>query len=306
MLEPVVAEIESSASTLVFTNTRSQAELWYQALLEARPEWAGVIALHHGSLDASVRAWVEAGLKAGRLKAVVKWGVGVDNVDFAAARDLGIPAVNTPGVFGREVADIAMNYVSGLARHTFFIDRSIRTENAWPKPAGISLAGRTAALVGHGDIGSNVARRLLAADMQVNVYDPAFQPEQNPALSARTWPEGLAEADFLVFTCPLLPATFHMFSAEIVPLLKPGVRVVNVGRGPVIDEAALIAAQQSGIVHSVALDVFETEPLPADSPLRGHDFNIFGSHNASNTIDAVLRVSHQAIALLFASLGIGQ
>jgi len=71
MLEPVVAEIESSASTLVFTNTRSQAELWYQALLEARPEWAGVIALHHGSLDASVRAWVEAGLKAGRLKAVV-------------------------------------------------------------------------------------------------------------------------------------------------------------------------------------------------------------------------------------------
>lgn len=255
--------------------------------------------------DPATRRVLEAG-KAGRLKAVVKWGVGVDNVDFVAARDLGIPAVNTPGVFGREVADVAMNYVSGLARQTFFIDRSIRTENVWPKPAGISLAGRTVALVGHGDIGSNVARRLLAADMQVNVYDSAFEPEQNPALCARTWPEGLAEADFLVFTCPLLPATFHMFNAEVVPLLKPGVRVVNVGRGPVIDEAALIAAQQSGIVHSVALDVFETEPLPADSPLRSHDFNIFGSHNGSNTIDAVLRVSHQAIALLFVSLGIGQ
>ena len=255
--------------------------------------------------DPATRRVLEAG-KAGRLKAVVKWGVGVDNVDFAAASDLGIPAVNTPGVFGREVADVAMNYVGGLARHTFFIDRSIRNHNAWPKPAGISLAGRTVALIGHGDIGSNVARRLLAADMKVNVYDPAFQPAHNPALVARTWPEGLGEADFLVFTCPLVPSTFHMFNADIIPLLKPGVRVVNVGRGPVIDEAALIDAQQRGIVHSVALDVFETEPLPADSPLRAHDFNIFGSHNGSNTVDAVLRVSHQAIGLLFASLGIAQ
>lgn len=255
--------------------------------------------------DPATRRVLEAG-KAGRLKAVVKWGVGVDNVDFAAARDLGIPAVNTPGVFGREVADIAMNYVGGLARHTFFIDRSIRTENGWPKPAGISLAGRTVALVGHGDIGSNTAKRLLAADMKVNVYDPAFKPADNPALTGRTWPEGLEDADFLVFTCPLVPATFHMFSAEIVPLLKPGVRVVNVGRGPVIDEAALIAAQEQGIVHSVALDVFEIEPLPADSPLRAHPYNIFGSHNASNTVDAVMRVSHQAIGLLFASLGVAQ
>src|SRR5262245_52139734 len=116
------------------------------------------------------RRVLQAGVS-GRLRAVVRWGVGVDNVDFAAARDLGVPVANTPGVFGNEVADVALGYVIGLARETFLVDRRVRA-GAWPKPAGISLDACRAALVGYGSIGRAIAARLLACGMGVNVYDP--------------------------------------------------------------------------------------------------------------------------------------
>ena len=240
----------------------------------------------------------------GALKAIVKWGVGVDNVDFNAAAELGLKACNTPNVFGREVADLAMHYVTGLARHTFLIDREIRTGGGWPKPAGVSLAEKTVALVGYGDIGKNTARRLLAAEMNVNVYDPAVGVGEDDQVHVKTWPDGIGEADFLVFTCPLLPSTHHLFNEDIIPLLKNGVRIVNVGRGPVMKEEALVAALEQNVVHSVALDVFEHEPLSPENVLRRYPDNIFGSHNASNTKDAVERVSLQAIDQLFAYLDI--
>jgi D-3-phosphoglycerate dehydrogenase len=242
--------------------------------------------------------------RSGRLRAAVKWGIGVDNVDFAAAAALGIPVSNTPMMFGREVADLAMSYVVALARQTFSIDRGIRA-GGWPKPRGISLAGRTMALVGFGDIGRNLARRAVAADMEVLAYDPAFQPiPELPGVKPLPWPRGLDAADFIVFTCSLNERNRHMLGADELPLAMPGVRIVNVARGPLIDEAALAAALQAGHVHSVALDVFETEPLPAGSPLRSNDRCIFGSHNGSNTEDAVIRASEKAIAILFDYLGV--
>lgn len=254
--------------------------------------------------DPASRAVLDAGVK-GRLRAIVKWGVGVDNVDFQAASEFGLKAINTPGVFGREVADLAMNYVGGLARETFYIDREIRLNNAWPKPSGISLAEKVVGLAGFGDIGRNVAKRLVAADMSVKVYDPFYkQAPDLPAFDNPTWPEGVDECDFLVFTAPLNPSTFHMFDNDVLSMVKPGVRIVNVGRGPVVAEAALLAGLESGAIHSVALDVFETEPLGPSNALRSYPLNIFGSHNASNTRDAVRRVSHLAIDRLFGFLEI--
>lgn len=240
----------------------------------------------------------------GNLRACVKWGVGVDNVDFNAARSFDLPITNTPGVFGKEVADVAMNYVSGLARQTFLIDRQIRTQNEWPKPSGISLAGKTVALVGLGDIGFETARRLLAADMQVIAYDPYAEDKNLPHLEHANWPERVNEADFIVFTCPLTDDTRHMFDHALLEHLKTGVRVVNVSRGPVINEAALLAGLETGLIHSVALDVFEVEPLSPQSKLRTYERCIFGSHNGSNTVDAVARVSNTAIDLLFGFLEI--
>lgn len=256
-----------------------------------------------GDDPASARV-LEAGA-AGKLRAAVKWGVGVDNVDFDAAERLGLKTTNTPGVFGREVADVAMTYVLGLARETFRIDREIRTQHAWPKPSGVSTWGKTVALVGFGDIGRQTARRLLACDMRVFAYDPYFAPREDIPVEPRAWPESLESADFLVFTCPLTAETRHMFNAALLPRLKPGVRVVNVGRGPVIEEAALVEGLRSGAVHSAALDVFENEPLAPANPLRAFDRCVFGSHNASNTRDAVRMVSLKAIDYMTEFLGLG-
>lgn len=244
--------------------------------------------------DPATRDVVAAAI-AGKLKAAVKWGVGVDNIDFPAFKDYGVPIENTPGVFGGEVADVALTYALGLARETYFIDREIRQKNGWPKPSGISLAGRTVAIVGFGDIGRQTAKRILACGSKVIAYDPFFKAADGIPVDAAIWPERLGEADFLIFTCPLNAGTRAMFNTSTLPLLKPGVRVINVARGPVIVESALIEGLRSGLVHSAALDVFEVEPLPAESPLRGFDRCIFGSHNGSNSADAVRRVSLIAI-----------
>lgn len=245
--------------------------------------------------------------KAGRLRAAVKWGVGVDNVDFAACKTLGIPIINTPQMFGAEVATIAVSYVLGLARQTYLIDREVRA-GGWPKPAGMSLAGHTVALVGFGDIGRATARFLKAFDLHVNVYDPFARPSEADLEQYRflPFPEELHTADFVVTTCALTPATRHLINRETISLMKDGVRIVNVSRGPIVDEPALVEALKSGKVHSAGLDVFETEPLPATSELRQFDRCIFGTHNGSNTIEGVRRASHQAIQSLFSFLEVAE
>jgi len=244
--------------------------------------------------DPATREVFEAG-KQGKLKAAIKWGIGVDNVDFSACKDLDIPIINTPDMFGSEVADIAMGYVIALARETFQIDRNIR-DGHWPKPRGISLLGKSVALVGYGDIGKNAAKRMLSSGMKVVVYDPyATSDNQLSDVEQEKWPRRINEADFIVITCALTESSRHMIDEKLLKKVKPGVRIVNVGRGPIIDEAALESALLSEKVYSAALDVFEIEPLPMNSYLRTHPRCVFGSHNASNTSDAVMRTSQIAI-----------
>lgn len=255
--------------------------------------------------DDPATAEVFATGKRGKLKAAVKWGVGVDNVDFNACKELNIPIVNTPGMFGNEVADVGLGYVVALAREIFSIDRGVRS-GQWPKPRGISLAQKKCAILGMGDIGRNVAARVKACGMSVIGYDPVAKESELPAdTQLMSWPNGLEEADFLVVTCALTKSSYHLVNADAIARMKTGIRIVNIARGPIIDELALINALSSGQVHSAALDVFEIEPLPKDSELRNFgDRCLFGSHNGSNTADAVLRTSHIAIEKLFGFLGV--
>ncbi|MGH8507220.1 MAG: phosphoglycerate dehydrogenase [Gammaproteobacteria bacterium] len=253
--------------------------------------------------DPATAAVFRAG-RSGRLKAAVKWGVGVDNVDVKAAKMQGIPVTNTPDMFGGEVADLAMAYVTILARETCRIDREVRG-GGWPKPRGISLQQKVLGLIGFGDIGKHVARRALAAGMAMIVYDPAYRPDASiEGVSPAEWPSKIEACDFLVLTCSLNDANRHMLNQDTLQRAKPGVRIVNVARGALIDEAALVTALTSGQVHSAALDVYETEPLPLSSPLRGFECCVFGSHNASNTSEAVWRTSERAAGLLCSFLGL--
>lgn len=242
----------------------------------------------------------QAGVR-GKLRAAVKWGVGTDNVNLEGARRAGLDVVNTPGMFSEEVSDVAVAYLIGISRDLFVIDRGVR-EGGWPKPRGVSLAGKTVALAGFGNIGKAVARKLLALGLKVIAYDPFYRAEPAIPLEVAEWPGRLNEADFIVLTCALTDSSRGMLNGDVLSDCKPGVRIVNISRGPLIKEAALAAALASGQVSAAALDVFEEEPLPADSPLRGFDRCVFGSHNSSNTVEAVQSTSLRAIELLFERL----
>ena len=269
-----------------------------QQLLELVPQFDGSII---GDKPANRRVFTAA--KVGKLIVAVKWGVGVGDVDFVACKDLGIPISNKPGIFGKEVSDNAIGYVVALARETFGIDQGVKACQ-WPKPRGMSLSEKSVALVGFGDIGRNTAKRLLACELNVIVYDPYFKPAPGlEVVQPAQRPARLPEADFIVLTCALAPGERHLLNATTLAQAKAGIRVVNVSRGPLIDEAALAAALASGHVQSAALEVGEIEPMPAESPLRDlGDRVLFGSHNAGNTNEAVTHTSLKAIELLHAFL----
>ena len=231
------------------------------------------------------------------LKAAVKWGVGIDNVDFLAFEQAGIPVANTPNMFGDEVADLAVCYLVGLARHAFYIDRKVR-EGEWPKPSGSSLRGKVVGVVGLGDIGLQVARRLQVAGVRVEGWDPKAKEIPEFVSVNREWPRGVGNCDFLVFCCALNSSTYRMFNKELLESIKPGLRVVNVSRGALICEDALLEGLSSGVIESAALDVFENEPLEPLHGIRFYDRCILGSHNASNTFEAVDRTSRLALQKL--------
>lgn len=254
--------------------------------------------------DPATKKVFEAG-KLGKLKAAVKWGVGTDNVDLDACKHLNIPISNTPQMFGGEVADLAIAYLLGLARQTYYIDREVRLGN-WVKPAGMSMSGKTVAVVGLGDIGQSTINRLKGFDVIINAYDPytklsAIDLGINNIL---TFPNRINDADFIILTCALTETSKHMINSDSLILMKTGVSIVNVARGPLINENDLIASLKNGKVSSVALDVFEVEPMTIDNNLRQFNQCIFGTHNGSNTKEAVTRASIRAIELLFNYLNI--
>ena len=228
-----------------------------------------------------------------RLRVVAKWGVGMDNIDRSAAASLGIRVVNTPDVFAEEVADVALGYLILLARGLHLIDRAVR-EGTWRKIEGVTLAGRTLGIVGLGSIGRATARRGIAVGMTVLGADPLEASRDEAArlgVEVVELDDLVAASDAISLHCPLTDATWHMMDAARLARMQPGSWIINTARGHVIDEAALIATLRAGRLAAAALDVYETEPLPADSPLRKMDQVILGSHNASNTRQAVERVN---------------
>jgi D-3-phosphoglycerate dehydrogenase len=246
-------------------------------------------------IDLSV---LEAG-KSDRLKAVIKWGIGVDAIDLEGARAIGMPVFNTPGAFADEVADVALGYVLMLARRLHDMHNEVRA-GRWTKIEGMSLRGLTAGVIGLGSIGQAVAARCRAFGMQVVGFDATpIPPATLVACGARQEPFDavLGAADFLIVACALTPSSFHLVGAKALGRLRPGARLVNVARGPVVDEPALIEALASGRLAAAALDVFEEEPLSMSSPLRAFENVVFGTHNASNTLQAVQRINALTIDL---------
>lgn len=271
-------------------------------------ELTGMISEFHGVIagdDQFTRAVLE---RAPYLRVISKWGVGLDAIDQRAAQELGIAVVNTPNMFDEEVADVTIGYLIMLARKLHRIDAAVRA-GEWPKVEGRSLSGLTLGIVGLGGIGLATARRALAMTMNVVGADPSTQAAEAACrlgVKVLDFQQVVAVSDALVFNCPLNEGTRGLLDARALAGARPGLLVVNTARGPVVNEMALAAAIRSGRVGGAALDVFEHEPLAAESPLRVMDQVILGSHNASNTRQAVLRTSARAVDNLFRHLEVSR
>lgn len=272
-----------------------------EAMARMLPE-ADVVIAGDDIIDAEA---LRAG-KAGRLKAVIKWGIGTDAIDKVAAAELGLPVYNTPGVFGDEVADLAMTFMLLLARPLHLIDRSVRG-GGWRQIQGRSLKGLTAGVVGFGSIGQAIAQRCSGFGLSVLAHDTrdieAAALERSGAASV-----GLEElferADCLFLACALTPDNRHMVSRDRLRKMKRGAYVVNVARGALVDEAALIDALEANHLGGAGLDVYEAEPLPADSGLRQFDNVILGSHCGSNTAEAIARINAKTVGMLWPLLSL--
>ncbi|PIE33852.1 dihydrofolate reductase [candidate division KSB3 bacterium] len=240
----------------------------------------------------------------GRLRAVVKWGIGLDAIDLEAAKKLDVFVSNTPGTFNDEVADAALTYIMLLARGTHKTDVAVRN-GKWPKAPGVSLRGRFAGIIGVGNIGSALARRLHALGMKLLGYDPYpinAAVKKDTGLRQVELDELFASVDCIALCCGLTPENYHLLDAEAFTKMKDGVWIVNVARGALIDENALVNALKDGKVGGAGLDVFESEPVHPNHPLLSFDEVIAGSHNASNTKEAVLRVNQISIDILVREL----
>ena len=260
-----------------------------QELIQILPEFDGWIV----GDDPCTRKVLSAGTK-GKLKAIVKWGIGVDNVDFKACDDLNIPVENTPHMFGDEVADLAMSYITNLSRKILDVHNGVRNQE-WLKPIGSSLKDKKIGIVGLGNIGINIVKRVQVAGMNVCGYDPFFKDLTENDIQILTWPERIEELDYLVLACSLTAESKHLINSKVISKFKKGIKVVNVSRGQLINEKDLYDGIKQGIISGAALDVYEIEPLPENSILRELDQLIYGTHNGSNTLEAVQRTSHLAI-----------
>ena len=236
-----------------------------------------------------------------RLRVIAKWGIGVDNIDLAAARSRGVKVLNTPGQLSGEVAEVVIGYLILLARRLHEIDNAVHAGD-WRQIRGTSLAGKTLGIVGLGAIGKAVASRALAFEMKVLAYDPYATSTEVPGVSFVDLSQLIADSHFVSLNCSLTPETRHLIGAPAFAGMRRGAYLVNTSRGALIDEQAMVQALEDGVLAGAALDVFEQEPLPADSPLRRFGQCIFGAHNSSNTQEAVDRINELAVQNLLVAL----
>jgi D-3-phosphoglycerate dehydrogenase len=241
-----------------------------------------------------------------RLKVISKWGTGIDSIDSTAASRLGIQVFRTPNAFTLPVTDSVFGYMLAFARRQPWMDRGMRA-GRWEKLPGRALHECTLGVIGVGTIGKVVARRARAFGMTVLgndivEIDPVFLAETG--IEMTTLASLLARADFVSVNCDLNPTSLHLINSQTLAQMRPQAVLINTARGPIVDELALVAALQAGTIAGAALDVFEAEPLPADSPLLGMDQVMLAAHNANSSPAAWERVHWNTIRNLLLGLGL--
>lgn len=221
-----------------------------------------------------------------KLRAMARFGVGVDNIDLAAAKAHGIQVTNAKGMNSNPVAELTVGLILSTLRNVPAFNASIR-EGKWDRFMGRDLAGMTVGLLGFGDIAQRVAKKLSGFDVSICAYDlyPNLEKARELNVEMVSMEEALHRADVVCMHLPSLPATHHIMDARTFGMMKDGSYFINTARGALVDETALAQALQSGKLTAAAIDVFDQEPVRRDNPLFALP-NLFATpHTAAETYD---------------------
>lgn len=239
-----------------------------------------------------------------RLKVISKWGTGVDSIHAQTCSRLNIQLRRTPNAFTTPVADSVMGYMLAFARRQPWMSQQMKA-GTWEKIPGKALSEMSLGIIGVGAIGKALTRRARAFGMKVygtDIIDVDHVFVGETGIEMATLEHLLSNSDFISVNCDLNPTSHHLLNAETLAHAKPGAVVINTARGPIIHEEALVAALQSGQLGGAALDVFEHEPLPHDSPLMTMDNVLLAPHNANSSPAAWERVHWNTIKNLLEGL----
>lgn len=241
-----------------------------------------------------------------RLKVLSKWGTGIDSIDKTSAEEFGIRVCNTPNAFTLPVADTIIGYMLAFARRLPWMDAAMKG-GEWQKIPGRALCECALGVIGVGNVGKAVLRRARVFGMRLLGNDivevaPDFVHENGVEMLSLDLL--MRQADFVSVNCDLNPSSIHLINEETLAWMKPGGVLINTARGPIVDENALIRALQAKKIGGAALDVFEVEPLPHDSPLLMMDNVMLAPHNSNSSPLAWERVHWNTIRNALHGLGI--
>ena len=240
-----------------------------------------------------------------RLKVISKWGTGVDSIDAEACSRFGVKLGRTPNAFTTPVADTVLGYMLAFARRGPWMDKAMKS-GEWKKIPGKTLSECTLGVIGIGNIGKAVTRRAKAFGMKVlgtDIIDIDHVFISESGIEMTNLDTLLANSDFVSVNCDLNPTSYHLINATTLSKMKHTAVLINTARGPIVDEKALVAALSSGQVGGAALDVFEFEPLPLDSPLLKMDNVMLAPHNSNSSPTAWERIHWSTIKNLVEGLG---
>ena len=241
-----------------------------------------------------------------RLKVISKWGTGIDSIDAEACSRYSIKIGRTLNAFTTPVADTILGYMLAFARRHPWMDKEMKS-GKWGKIPGKALSELTLGVIGVGNIGKAVTRRATAFGMKVygtDIIDVDHVFITETGIEMTDLPSLLSNSDFVSMNCDLNLTSHHLMNSDTFELMKPTAILINTARGPLVDEAALIEALQANRLAGAALDVFEVEPLPLDSPLLKMENVLLAPHNSNSSPTAWERVHWNTIRNLLDGLGI--
>lgn len=261
-----------------------------------------IIERYHGVICGDDRFTPKVFDAAKKLSVVVKWGTGIDSINKEYAESKGIKICNTPNAFTEPVSDSIIGIMLAFTRRIFTSDRIMKA-GKWEKAFGVSMGEVSLGIIGLGNIGKAVARKLQPFQTKVYGNDILeIEEAKNLNVEVVELPELLKNSDVVAICCDLNPSSHHLINKETLSLMKSSAILINTARGPIVKESDLIEALLKNEIAGAGLDVFEEEPLEIDSPLRKLDNVILSSHNVNASPYHWNRIHRNSLDMLYQHL----